>query len=359
MRRKVLLLLAPMLMGVEATELSSRDGANLQSPVWAPDGNRLAYEANFHDIKSIELFVGDADTRQFTMVTPIQRGTSQLTLGFASQAAEGTVAHEISWAPPPLDHYVYAASGDLKDYDLYLSGAGALATAPGADGGPAWSPDGRFVAFTSARTGQGDIYLLDMSAVELPPRQLTSDPTAAELFVVWSPDGQRMAWVGHTDHGDNIWVADGLDAAPRQLTEWSRSQLRPTFSPDGEKVAFYSNHDAEDRFDLYVVGVKSGPPVLLAKDVELNTRGPTWAPDGRHVLYVANDDTRFDPLSAVTTTPPFRVQTINVGTVSHGDLDVTSGSGGGLRIAFVAQGKTNDPARDYKRLFLAEVTRLQ
>ena len=359
MRRTLCLLLsAPLLMAADATELSSREGANLQRPVWAPDGNRLSYEANFHDLKSIELFVGEVDTGQFTLVSPMQRGSTSVTIGFAS-AGDAAVAHEISWAPPPLVHFVYAASGDLQDYDLYLSGGAALAAAPGADGGPAWSPDGRFVAFTSARTGQGDVYLLDMSAVELPPRRITTDNTAAELFVVWSPDGQRLAWVGHTDSGDNIWVADTLDATPRQLTTWSHSQVRPTFSPDGAHVAFYSNHQAEDRFDLYVIAVDGGPPLRLAEDVQLNTTGPTWSPDGRHVLFVANDDTHFDPLSAATITPPVRVQTLDVGTVSHGDLDATSGINGQIRIAFVAQGKTADADRDFKRLFVADLDRLQ
>ena len=67
-------------------------------------------------------------------VTPVNRGSSTLTAGFGGPAE--SVAHEASWGPAFIDRFVYSASNDKRDYELYIDQASAIATAPGADGGP-------------------------------------------------------------------------------------------------------------------------------------------------------------------------------------------------------------------------------
>lgn len=353
----MIVLLALAAHAAAPKEVAARDGANVQRPAWSPDGKKLSYEANFHDKQTIELFVGDPKTGEFLRAQAPVHGASAMTAGFATAGSQGGhVAHELSWAPASIGRYVFATSTSTSlDYDLCIGGGGPLAAHPGADGGAAWSPDGRWIVFTSARTGQGDLYLVDVQAVEAAPKQLTSEAASAELFAAWAPDGQKLAFVGHTEQGDNLWLLPGLDQAPVRLTEWAGNQVRPAFSPDGKWIAFYANHDAEDRFDLWVVEPRPGAkPVKLLDDVVLNARGPSWSPDGRRLYVVQDDDAALDPIVSVAVAEPGKAKRLDLGTVGHGDLDVTS-LDGKTWLAYVAQGRSTDETRTFDRLYVVAI----
>lgn len=349
----MLLLAITLLLPAHAAtvEVARVDGANLQRPSWSPDGAQLSWEANFHERKEIELYVG-APGAPARRIQPPGSAPSALTAGFTSGRPAGAVAHELAWSPPSMGRFVFTASNALQDYDLYIAGGSALAPAPGADGGAAWSPDGRFIAFTSARTGQGDLYLLDVHRIEAPPRQLTSAPTSSELFAAWSPDSAGLVYVAHSKSGDNLWLLPTLDSAPVQLTTWGGNQVRPSFSPDGALVAFYANHEEPTRFDLYVVVPEAGAtPRKLLEGVLAGGHSPRWTPDGAHLVVVLDDDAAFDPIVAVPTSGG-PAQRLDLGTVGNGDLDLVRREGA-LWLAWVAQGFTSDAERAFRRLFAA------
>lgn len=328
---------------------------NCQSPTWSPDGAQLAWEVNFHEKKVIDLYVSTfGATTPPRKVTPLTRGASAITTGFATTPVE-MVVHELTFAPASMKKFAYSASGASQDYDVYIDGAGPIAAAPGADGTSAWSPDGRFIAFTSARTGQGDLYLVDLQAVDKPPARLTTDATASELFAAWSPDSRKLAFVGHTQKGDNIYVIDDIaHPAPRALTTWERTQTRPTWSPDGTTLAFYSNHTAIDRFDLYVMPV-GGTPTLVAADVVMNDDGPAWTPDSKHLVYVKHEEQAFDPVYAAPVRQPSQARVIPTGTLGNGDLDVVKRADGQVWLAVAAQGRKGDKERDFKRIYVMAI----
>lgn len=343
------MVLVPAAVAAPAVPVGEVAGANLQRPCWSLDGKLLAFEANFHDEKRIELYVGEPRPGGFGRIEAKARPTSALTAGFQT-APPSRVAHEITWAPPAMGAFVYAASNDLQDYDLYLSGGGTLAPAPGADGLPRWSPDGSRIVFTSARTGEGDLYVVDVQAVEQPPVRLTSRTDSSELYADWSPDGQRLVYVAHSEAGDNLWLLPAPGEPPVRLTAWAGNQIRPRFSSDG-RIAFYANAEDRERFDLYVMRPGESP-TLLARGVYPDARGPSFTPDGRHLVYVADDDAALDPVRAVRVAPGAAPVTLDLGTVGHGDLDLVRGDGE-VWIAVVAQGRRTDPVRDYLRLFVA------
>ncbi|NCG21517.1 MAG: hypothetical protein GWP91_21095 [Rhodobacterales bacterium] len=353
-RSSLLLLLAtPWLVAATPTEVARLDQANLQRPTWSPDGSRLSWEANFHQEKRVELYVGTADGNG-TRVTPSGRASSSLTAGFSSSAGS-KVAHELTWAPASMGaEFVYAAANDALDYDLYVSAGSAIAQSPAADGGAAWSPDGSKIAFTSARSGQGDLYLIDVSKIEQPPRQLTTLRTASEVYVAWSHDSQMLAWVAHGKTGDNLWLLPKLTGSPLKITAWAGNQVHPVFSPSAHQIAFYANHEDIRRNDLYVVDATDGAqPRLLVRGVVSDANGPAWSPDGSSLIVVLDDDERFDPIARVEldsgATTVLRFDTVGNGDLSLVDRDGTTW------LAWVAQGRTNDPTRSYDRLFVTQL----
>lgn len=334
-----------------AVPVAGINGANLQRPVWSPDGQKLSYEANFHDDKRIELFVGDPGARDFAKVGQ-SRAPTAATTGFRVSGS-GQVVHEISFAPDAARGFVYSASTAQHDYELFLATGSVLAPSPGADGGARWSPDGRWLVFTSARSGEGDLYLLEAAAMSKPPRRLTSQPDSTELYADWSPDGQSLVYVAHSAAGDNVWMLPSFGAQPLQLTSWPGHQVRPRYSPDGKRITFYANHENPDRFDLYVLAF-GGAPQLLTRGVHPDLRGPAWTPDGQHIVFVARDDARFDPVCAVRVNDPSRHTCLPIGTVGNGDLDLAVRNGVPT-LAVVAQGLVTDVQRDFKRLFVVNL----
>jgi Tol biopolymer transport system component len=336
----------PLLAG--PTPLTPRYEGHCQSPQWAPDGSKIAYEVNYHDRKTIDLYLITA-SGEVEAVRPSQRGASSLTAGFAS-AGQDSVTYELTWSPSALNTYIYSASGSLRDYNLHIKGGTPLAVAPGTDGNPRWSPNGAYVAFASARTGQGDLYLMDVRNITAPPKRLTSNETNSELYPAWSPDGRMLAYVGHSKTGDNLFLIEDIqNPAPRQLTQWQHMQTRPRFSPDGRFVAFYSNHLDSERFDLWITEV-NGRPRKLRENVVMNSLGPVWLPDSKSLLVVADEDAHFDPLYRVTLSGGSK--RLATGTVGNGDHDLAVLGDGRPYLALAAQGTDDGNQRDFKQIYV-------
>jgi Tol biopolymer transport system component/imidazolonepropionase-like amidohydrolase len=132
---------------------------------------------------------------------------------------------------------------------------------------PAVSPDGTQTVFAAL----GDLWLMPIGGV---PRRLTADP-AVETEPAWSPDGKSVAY--SSDRGGtmpSIWIRDLQTGADRQLTRLTAATGAPAWSPDGARIAFV---DAEGQ--LQVVDVKSG--AVRRVHEHLNEPGrPAWSPDG-------------------------------------------------------------------------------
>src|SRR5258708_8393662 len=73
---------------------------------------------------------------------------------------------------------------------------------------PAWSPDGRQIAFSSDKAGTADIYVLDLATKA--ERRITRINDAAELDPVWSPDGTKIAFLNQSGTGYIIDASDGI-----------------------------------------------------------------------------------------------------------------------------------------------------
>jgi len=339
-----------------ARPVSPEHAGNAMDPQWAPDGKSLAYEVSYSQQKYTELFMLVPGGREEKLRPP--SGASGLGSRFTDRRQ---VAHEFAWAPGG-QLYAFASSGVDDDFDIYLRGVSVAIGSEQKEGGASFSSDGRLLSYCSAGSGDGDLYLLDIYALEKPAKRLTFG-AGLDFYGVWSPKGARVAFVSHSEGGANIVVIDDVKRpreATRALTNWNSNQLKPSWSPDAAWIAFYSNHGRDDRtrFDAYLVQSAGGEPFVVARDVlPSERRGPTWSPDGKELILVKNEPNAGDPLIRVTVASRTE-RVIETGTVNNSEPSVSSDDVSGTwKLAFVSQGKRGSESNAWRRVWVYDLPR--
>src|SRR5690606_37619584 len=107
-----------------------------------------------------------------------------------------------------------------------------------ADSWPAFSPDGRRIAFISDRAGEAALHVL-----ELDGGGVTKLGNGVDIAPAWSPDGSTIAYLRQNAGGSDIFLVQPGGAGPTNLTEDPHAQRAPSWSPDGTRLAFRSGHD--------------------------------------------------------------------------------------------------------------------
>jgi TolB protein len=102
----------------------------------------------------------------------------------------------------------------------------------------------------------------------------------------WSLDGNRIAYHGCDERGDNcgVWVMQPGGFTPTRLTT-DASDTAPAWSPDGTQVAFASAR--ADNWDLFVIDIATGQETRLTQDPATDL-APVWSPDGRQIAFLSN-----------------------------------------------------------------------
>ena len=146
---------------------------------------------------------------------------------------------------------------------------------------PAWSPDGRKIAFVSDRDGNSNIYVMDADGKNV--QRLTNHPLK-DNKPVWSPDGKRIAFNSVRDGGDfyQIYVMDADGKNVQRLTNHSGSN--PAWSSNGRKIAF--NSSREENTDIYVMDADGGNVRRLTRRLAFDIM-PAWSPNGRKIAFVS------------------------------------------------------------------------
>lgn len=154
---------------------------------------------------------------------------------------------------------------------------------------PAWSPDGRTIAFASKRSGTFDLYA--MNADGSGTRRLTSTKDD-DGQPTWSPDGERIAFTRGSSGRIYVMGADG--SGVRRLTGEEVDEAEPAWSPDGRLIAYSRKAPGSSVRELWLVGPdgSQGRRVTTLGGV---AQAPAWSPDGRHIVFSANvDNAHFD-----------------------------------------------------------------
>lgn len=185
----------------------------------------------------------------------------------------------------PVNDDVFIADADGRNGKPLLAG-------PGQDFNASFSPDGKWVLFTSEHGGSADIYRAHLDGSKL--ERLTSDPSFDDQAAL-SPDGHTLAFVSARSGHAEVWVSDLATKQAHNVINHAGGHFRPAWSPDGQWIVLSSDRDSPqprrpDGFetiqqtDLYLMHPDgSGFRRLTYTDAYAGS--PSWTPDGKRVVF--------------------------------------------------------------------------
>ena len=297
-------------------------GGNNAEAYWSPDGQDLVFQSDWDAINPQgcdQQFVMSAAAgagRSGDGARLVSTGLGRTTCGY--YLADGRVVYA-STHPGGDACPVTAASltgryvwDIFPTYDIFVADADGsntevLVGGEGYDAEMTVSPDGRYGVFTSTRSGDLELWRLDLETGEV--LQLT-DTLGYDGGAFFSPDGTKIVWRASRPTGEaaaeyrrlldddtvqpgalNLFVAnaDGSDA--RQITDLPGANWAPFFHPSGEQILFASNHHTLDQggreFDLFLVDLEGGAPERVTFSGTFDAF-PMFSPDGSRLVFASN-----------------------------------------------------------------------
>jgi len=153
---------------------------------------------------------------------------------------------------------------------------------------PAWSPDGKKIAFTSYLKRNPDLYLIDVAGKNLQP---FSTYPGLNVSPSWSPDGKQIAMMMGMEGKSEIFLIDTNGKNPKKLTKGQGNEASPTWSPDGQQIAFVSDRSGSPQ--IYIMTRDGSNVHRLTFEGSYNTN-PSWSPREDRIAFCARVEGRFD-----------------------------------------------------------------
>lgn len=183
--------------------------------------------------------------------------------------------------------------------DLLTGARRQIANFRGSNSAPAWSPDGRELAVTLSRGGPAQLHVIARGGGE--PRRLVSS-SAIDTEPVYAPDGSRIYFVSDRGGSPQVYRVATAGGNPERVTFNGSYNISPAVSPDGKLLAYITRQGGA--FKLALQELDGGAVRLLTDTTD--DESPSFAPNGRQILYATRVQGR-DVL--MTTTLDGRIKT--------------------------------------------------
>ena len=173
---------------------------------------------------------------------------------------------------------------------------------------PAWSPDGRQIAYVSFENAQPSIWVQELLTGK---REKLTSFKGINGAPAWSPDGRFLALTLSKDGNPDIFVMDIARRSLRALTRHGAIDTEPAWAPDGKSLVFTSDRGGSPQ--IYKVSVSGGEASRVSFEGSYNARA-SFAPDGRMLTMVTRVDGQYRIATLDLATRDYRV-------MSNGRLD--------------------------------------
>ncbi|MCI0590789.1 MAG: Tol-Pal system beta propeller repeat protein TolB [Gammaproteobacteria bacterium] len=232
-----------------------------------------------------------AFSTRIAYVTVSERSDQSKTYELQVADADGYNPQTLLESPQPLISPAWSPDGrriayvsfEGKNSTIYVQDVQSgsrekVASNPGLNSAPAVSPDGGRLAMTLSKDGNAEIYILHVSSGLL--RRVTND-AAIDTEPAWSPDGSQLAFTSDRSGGPQIYEVDLRGGRPERLTFEGPYHARPVYSPDGKHIAMI--HGESGSYRIAVLERDTGSLRILT-DTRLD-ESPSFAPNGSMIIY--------------------------------------------------------------------------
>jgi TolB protein len=156
---------------------------------------------------------------------------------------------------------------------------------------PAWSPDGRRLAYVSFEQGRSEVYVQDISSGQ---REVVARFKGLNSAPSWSPDGSRLALTLSRDGNPEVYILDLSSRALTRVTFSHAIDTEPAFAPDGRSLVFTSDRGGKPQiYQVVLSGYRpQGRPRRLTFEGDYNARA-SYSADGRRLVMVTGEGNRF------------------------------------------------------------------
>ena len=194
----------------------------------------------------------------------------------ASLGVGGTAATRVLFV---MEGKVYSIDQDGADQRLVSSSDHQAMS-------PAWASDGRRFSYMEFWQGHGRLFLQDVASGKRAPVATTGQ--ALDFTPAFSPDGKTLAFSRATEEGTDVYTVNVKDGCCLQRLTVGRfyDNLSPTYSPDGQRIAFVSTRSGLPQ--VYVMAADGTDPQLFAPfdyGATGSSNAPEWSPDGQAVAF--------------------------------------------------------------------------
>ena len=184
---------------------------------------------------------------------------------------------------PSAKRAVFAARGDLFTVPAEKGDVRRLMGTPGArERDPAWSPDGKWIAYLSDATGEYEIWVVGSDG-KTPPRQVTKGPDTFRFALLWSPDSKKLAF---SDKTLAVWWCDVESGRLTKVDKGENGEIHDyAWSSDSKWLAYSKTSDAGfGRLSLYPLD--QAKPITLS-DGMTDDSSPVFDPDGKYLYFIS------------------------------------------------------------------------
>ena len=255
----------------------------------------LAHYISDHIFGQLTGIPGVFSTKMVYVTTNRERSRFNLNFADADGAREQLIFRSDqpilspAWSPDGKKvAYVSFENGQSEIYfqELATGQREKVVAWDGSNSGPSFSPDGTKLAFVHSRLGNPDIYVMDLATRKL---QRITKHYGIDTEPQWMPDGKSLIFTSSRVGKPQIYQVSLSNLKPKRITFEGNYNARARVTPDGRKMVMVHRND--DNFHIAVQNLKTGVLQVLTTETQLD-ESPSVAPNGSMVVYAASEGDR-------------------------------------------------------------------